>query len=76
MKEYLVREYEKEDYDKAREEMTEEKANEILEQIGRGWLPDYNYTGEESDFEHFQLHLAIWKAQEVLKEKIKMQENE
>jgi len=71
MKEYVVREYEQSDYDKAREEMTFEKANEVLGQIGRGYLPDYNYTGSEDDYDHFILHLAIRKAQEACKEMAK-----
>ena len=70
MREYVVREYDKEDYEKARAEMTEEKALETLESIERGWLPDYNYSGEESDYDNFVLHLAMWKAQKVLQEKI------
>lgn len=68
MKTYTYTEYEKEDYAKARDEMTTEEVINNLERIDRGWLPDYNYSGTEGDFKNYKLHVALWKAMELLKE--------
>lgn len=62
MKEYTVKEYEKEDYDKASQEMTNEDVISLLRYIKRGYLPDYNYTGDEADYERYKLHMAMSKA--------------
>lgn len=50
MRTYTVTEYEQEDYQNFKDNLTDEKAIEILGQISRGWLPDYNFSGDESDF--------------------------
>lgn len=39
MKEYIVREYEQEDFDSLIQNMTAKKAAEILEGLPRGWFP-------------------------------------
>lgn len=67
MREYTVREYEMEDYEMAKESMTNEEAINLLEYINRGWIPDYNFTGKEDDFENYKLHMAMLKAIEALK---------
>lgn len=67
MKTYTVTEYEMEDYKNFREGMTNEEAVELLNRIERGWIPDYNFDGTESDYENYQLHQAIYKGIEALK---------
>lgn len=69
MRTYTVIEYEKEDYAIARDEMTMEEVINNLERINRGWIPDYGYSGTESDFENYKLHVALWKAIEMITEK-------
>lgn len=70
MRTYTVTEYEKEGYAKARDEMTTEEVINNLEYIDRGWIPDYGYNGTETDFENYKLHVAIWKAINVLSERM------
>lgn len=41
----------------------------LLERIERGWIPDYNFSGSESDFENYQLHVALDRAIDCLKNK-------
>lgn len=67
MRTYTVTEYEMEDYKNFREGMTNEEAVELLNRIERGWIPDYNFDGTESDYENYQLHQAIYKGIEALK---------
>lgn len=53
MREYTVREYDMDDYDIQRDKidnMTYTELAEAVRGIARGWLPDYNFTGEEGDF--------------------------
>ena len=69
MRTYTVIEYEKEDYQNFKDNLTDEKAIDILEGISRGWLPNYNFSGEESDFENYCLHQAIYRAQDALRER-------
>ena len=76
MREYTVREYDKDDYDIGRDSMTDADAIARLESINRGWLPDYNYTGDESDYEAYLNHVAMWKAIDVLKDRLKEKEDE
>lgn len=66
MKQYIVTEYEKEDYDKVREYMTNEEAINLLERIERNWIPDYNFNGDEGDFDDYKLHVVLYKAIESL----------
>lgn len=67
MREYTVREYDAEDYNKLRDNMTVEETIDNLRKISRGWLPDYNYSGSESDYDVYKLHIAINKAISALK---------
>ena len=69
MRTYTAIEYEKEDYQNFKDNLTDEKAIDILERISRGWLPNYNFSGEESDFENYCLHQAIYRAQDALRER-------
>lgn len=71
MREYTVREYDKEDYDIGRDSMTIADTIAHLEQIDRGWIPDYNYTGEEIDYENYLNHVAMRKAIDALKDILK-----
>lgn len=71
MKEYTVREYDKNDYDIGRDSMTIKDAIVRLERIKRGWIPDYNYTGEESDYEAYLDHMAMRKAIDALEDILK-----
>ena len=47
--------------------MTNDEAICLLERIDRGWIPDYNFTGTEDDFENYKLHQALYKAMNALK---------
>lgn len=67
MREYTVREYDKDDYDIGRDSMTIDDAISHLKRIDRGWLPDYNYSGEEDDYEAYLNHVAMRKAINALK---------
>jgi hypothetical protein len=67
MRTYTVTEYDREDYDAVRENMTNDEAIRLLERIDRGWIPDYNFTGTEDDFENYKLHQALYKAMDALK---------
>ena len=67
MREYIVKEYDREDYEYFQESLTNEKTIELLKVIDRGYLGDYNYSGKEDDFERYCLHMAIYRAIEVLK---------
>ena len=64
-----ITEYEMEDYDNFEKNLTDEEAANILEYINRGWVPDYNYTGSESDYENFKMHIAMYKAIDKLRGK-------
>lgn len=73
MKEYKVRikEFEDDDYLNIHKEMTTGEVIHTLEYIKRGYIPDYNFTGTESDFENCKMHTAMSKAIEVLKSTMK-----
>ena len=66
MRQYIVTEYEQEDYDDFKRNLTNEQAIQLLERISRGYLPDYNFPGTENDFDNYCLHKAIDKAIESL----------
>ena len=68
MRTYSVVEYEMQDYEDFKNNLTNENAIALLERIARGYLPDYNYTGDEVDFDNYCLHMAINKAMEALEE--------
>lgn len=67
MKEYTIRKYDMEDYEHAKHSMTPNDIVDYLTYIKRGYVPDYNFTGDEDDFERYKLHMAISKAIEIVK---------
>lgn len=69
MRQYTVTEYEQEDYEDFKRNLTSEQAIALLERISRGYLPDYNFTGTEDDFDDYCLHQAIYKAIGALEER-------
>lgn len=62
------RKYEMSDYDRYEETITVDDIVNKLEYAKRGYIGDYNYTGDAWDFELFQIHMAISKAIKLLKE--------
>lgn len=70
MRTYTVMEYEQEDFDLIKENMTAEKAASILERLPRGW---FSYTmpnwgkAKDYDVENYEICCAIWFAIDVLK---------
>ena len=70
MRTYITTEYEMEDYDNFRNNLTKKEIIEGLTSIARGWLPDYNYAGTEDDFYNFKNHAIIYKAIELLREEV------
>lgn len=75
MREYTVVEYDREDYNKVKDELTIDKVIERLKGIARGWIPDYNFTGKEYDYENYVNQMAMAKAIEWLSE-LKGESNE
>lgn len=69
MREYTIRTYDMEDYEDARDSMTLDDIISHLAYVKRGYVPDYNFTGDENDFERYKLHIAISKAIEIIKNK-------
>lgn len=63
----IVKKYEHEDYIALEDNMTTEKIIRILEYIKRGYIPDYNFTGDEDDIERFEMHTAMNKAIDIIK---------
>ena len=68
MREYVVREYDEEDYHKAATTMTNDEVIDLLYQIDMGRLPPFNFSGREDDYESYRLHVAMQKAINKLKE--------
>ena len=68
MREYTIREYDKEDYEEFINNLTNEETIALLDRISSGWLPDYNFSGSENDFENYRLHSAIYRAIEIIEE--------
>lgn len=66
MKTYTITEYETKDYDNFENDLTKQEIINGLRSIARGWLPDYNYTGTEEDFDYFKNHAIIHKAIKLL----------
>jgi len=66
----MTRKYDTSDYDFGRDSMTNTDVIARLERIDRGWIPDWNYTGEKDDYENYLDHVAVWKAIEALKDKV------
>ena len=71
MRTYTVTEYDKEDYDAVRENMTDNEVLSILKGIERGRIPDYDFTGTEDDYEYYKLHIALWKAMDAIEARMK-----
>lgn len=70
MIEYTIREYDMDDYDIQRDKidnMTKELA-EVIRGIARGWLPDYNFTGEECDFDNHKGQMIMSRVARLLEE--------
>ena len=61
-----VNEYEQEDYSQARENMSSHEAALLLEKIDRGWIPGYDFTVTQQDFDNYRLHVALDKAIKAL----------
>ena len=61
--------YEQEDYDDFKRNLTDEHAMQLLERISSSYLPDYNYTGKKDDFDYYCLHQAIYRAMAALEER-------
>lgn len=72
MREYTVKEYDIEDYDSV--SMTLKEIADHLAYIDRGWLPDWNYTGTEDDYNNYLLHFAMHKAEKIIRELAKSEE--
>lgn len=68
MRTYTVTEYNQQDYDDYENNVILIEIIDNLKYIKRGYIPDYNLTGEEDDFERFKLHVSIYKAIKILKE--------
>lgn len=66
MRTYTVNEYEQEDYSQAKENMSDHEAALLLERIDRGWVPGYDFTGTQQDFENYKLHVALDRAIKAL----------
>ena len=76
MREYTVREYDMEDYESFKQNLTDSEIVDLLEFIKRGHIGDYGFTGKEDDFERYKLHMAIMKAIDIVKEHEKEHEND
>ena len=69
MRTYTVTEYDNEDYYNYANSLDVKSVIAGLRNIARGWLPNYNYTGDEMDFDIFTSHAIIDKAIELLEKK-------
>lgn len=67
MRQYTVTEYDMEDYDDFMNSLNNEKAADILERIDDGWIGSHSFTGDESDFERYTLHMALQYAANKLR---------
>jgi uncharacterized damage-inducible protein DinB len=72
--EHTVRKYDMVDYEDTRVCMTLDDIVNHLAYIERGYIGDYNFTGDEDDFERYKLHIAIEKAIEIIKSKAESEE--
>lgn len=67
-----VTEYEQEDFDAVKENMTAEEAIKILESLPRGWfpynMPSWSKNVKDYDLENYTTCCAIWFAIDVLKQ--------
>ena len=71
MRTYTVTEYDREDYDIQSKEVWEMSNDELAQEIrniARGWLPDYNFTGAENDFENHKRQAIMSRVATILEE--------
>ena len=71
MREYTVREYDMEDYDIQRDQVDEMSNQELADSIrgiARGWLPDYKFTGDESDFNNHKYQMIMSRVAKILED--------
>lgn len=66
MRTYTITEYDMEDYDNFRDNITIEETITLLRHINRGYIGDYCFTGDEYDFDRFKLHIALDNAIQAL----------
>lgn len=66
MRQYTYTVYDIEDYDNYRDNVTIDDIINRLNNIDRGWLPDYDYSGNEDDYDMYCNHVAIDKAVDIL----------
>lgn len=62
MKKYTMTDYEQ------NETMTVDKIIYNLKYLKRGYIGDYNFTGDEIDFERHKMHMAINNAINLLED--------
>ena len=53
------------------EEMSKKELADYIRGIARGWIPDYNFTGDESDFENYKLHMIMERAATIIEKETK-----
>lgn len=69
MRTYTVTEYDIGDYDAQEKEvlgMSNEQLSKEIRNIARGWMPDYNYTGAENDFENHKRQIIMSRVATIL----------
>ena len=76
MRTYTVTEYDIQDYDDYENNVTLTEIINNLKHIKRGYIVDYNFTGEEDDFEKFKLHVSLYKAIKILTEMMEVETNQ
>lgn len=72
MREYTVKEYDKDDYDRQELEVNSMSKSELageVDSIMFGHLGDYNFTGKEWDFELHRKHMVLYRVIRILLEK-------
>ena len=62
MREYVVKEYDFDDYMAVKDNLSKKELCDMLEYIKRGHISDYSFSGTEEDFENYKLHMAMYKA--------------
>ena len=62
MKKYTIS-----DYNNAKTMNVEEVIDNLL-YVKRGYIGNYNFTGDELDFERYKIHMAINNAVDLLRE--------
>lgn len=64
-------EYEMEDYNAQRDEIYNQPLDILaqnIRSIARGWLPDYNFSGKESDFYNHRQQMIMSRVAEILEQ--------